>query len=82
MKDTRHKRFTQLITALDTGWEIEQPVLIGATWHATTKETSMYHFILRKKADDKKMLLSLPLSAQLLTFLATNHITITQLQGR
>ena len=70
-------RFSQLIKALDAGWEIDEPVLIGATWHMATETSGTYHFVLRKRADDKTTLLSLPPSPQLLAFLADKKISIT-----
>ena len=72
-------RFIRLLEALDSGWEIEEPVLIRATWNRTANESGVYHFVLRKKAEDKTNLLSLPPSAKLLDFLATNHINVTGL---
>ena len=72
-------RFTRLLEALDSGWEIEEPVLIRATWNRADNDSGVYHFVLRKKAEDKTNLLSLPPSAKLLDFLATNQINVTGL---
>jgi hypothetical protein len=72
-------RFTRLLDALKSGWEIEEPVLIRATWNRVEADAGVYHFVLRKKAEDKTSLLSLPPSAKLLDFLATNHINVTGL---
>ena len=74
-----NRGFVQLLKALETGWEIDEPVLIRATWQTTTAESGVYHFVLRQKVDDKTTLLSLPPSTELLTFLATNKIRITKL---
>jgi|DewCreStandDraft_4_1066084.scaffolds.fasta_scaffold142063_3 hypothetical protein len=72
-------RFIRLLEALESGWEIEEPVLIRATWNRTDEQSGVYHFVLRKKAEDKTHLLSLPPSAKLLDFLATNRISVTGL---
>ena len=72
-------RFTRLLEALESGWEIEEPVLIRATWNRVGTDTGVYHFVLRKKAEDKTNLLSLPPSARLLDFLATHQINVTGL---
>jgi hypothetical protein len=70
-------RFNQLLKALESGWEIDQPVLIGAAWYTTGEASGSYHFVLRQKAQDKTTLLSLPPSSELLAFLAENKITIS-----
>lgn len=70
-------RFCQLIKALEAGWEIDEPVLIRAAWRTATEAAGTYHFVLRKKVDDKTTLLSLPPSPELLTFLANHKINIT-----
>jgi hypothetical protein len=72
-------RFTRLLEALEAGWEIEEPVLIRATWSQVEADAGVYHFVLRKKAEDKTSLLSLPPSARLLDFLATHQISVTGL---
>lgn len=73
-------RFTRLMDALAAGWEIEEPVLIRATWRNNETDLGgVYHFVLRKKTEDKTNLLSLPPSAQLLHFLATRRINVTSL---
>jgi hypothetical protein len=69
-------RFSQLMKALETGWEIEEPVLIRATWQRSGSESGVYHFVLRKKAEDKTDLMSLPPSAQLLDFLSLHRIAV------
>jgi hypothetical protein len=70
-------RFSQLIKALNAGWEIDQPVLIRATWRSNTETSGTYHFVLRQKIHDKTTLLSLAPSPELLAFLADNKINIT-----
>jgi hypothetical protein len=75
-------RFTQLISALSTGWEIEEPVLLGAMWRPTNADGhGTYHFVLRHRAEDKTTLLSLPPSPQLLVFLLENKINVNAVQG-
>ena len=72
-----NSRFVQLLKALEAGWEIDEPVLLRATWPTTTEAAGAYHFVLRQKAADKTTLLSLPPSSELLTFLAEHKISIT-----
>jgi hypothetical protein len=74
-------RFTQLISALEGGWEIEEPVLLGAMWKPAADSGGAYHFVLRNKAEDKTTLLSLPPSPQLLVFLSENKINVSAVQG-
>ena len=76
---SENDRFVRLLDALEAGWEIEEPVLIRATWNRIEADTGVYHFVLRKKAEDKTNLLSLPPSARLLDFLATHQINVTGL---
>jgi len=71
-------RFTQLIKALETGWEIEEPVLLGTLWRTTT-QGGAYHFILRNKTEAKTTLVSVAPSSQLLLFLAENNLSINTL---
>ena len=70
--------FPRLLTALKTGWEIEEPVLVRKAWHSSGQEAGIYHVVLRKKSEEKTTLLSLPPSVQLLTFLAANNIRVTK----
>jgi hypothetical protein len=71
-------RFTQLIKALETGWEIEEPVLLGTLWRTTTKGGA-YHFVLRNKLEEKTTLVSVSPSSKLLVFLAENNLSINTL---
>lgn len=64
-------RFGHFIDTLSEGWEIEEPVLLGAM--ATT---NAYHFVLRKRAEDKTRLMSLRPSPELLVFLSENNLAI------
>ena len=73
-----NSRFTQLIKALETGWEIEEPVLLGTLWRTTT-EGGAYHFILRNRTEAKTTLVSVAPSSQLLLFLAENNLSINTL---
>ena len=74
--EKNNERFYQLIKALETGWEIDEPVLIRAAWRPAGEVSGIYHFVLRQKADDKTTLLSLPPSSELLSFLAHHKIRI------
>jgi hypothetical protein len=70
--------FIQLTKAIVAGWEIEEPVLLGAMWRSSEKEGA-YHFVLKNKVENKTTLLSLSPSPQLLTFLAENNISVSTL---
>lgn len=74
-------RFAQLINALEGGWEIEEPVMLGAMWRPTVNGGGTYHFVLRNRMEDKTTLLSLPPSPQLLVFLSENKINVSAVQG-
>lgn len=76
---TNNNRFNQLLQAIDSGWEIEEPVLLGAMWRATSDDEGAYHFVLRNRHEDKTTMMSLPPSSQLLLFLADNNISISPL---
>ncbi len=70
--------FSQLVEALEMGWEIEEPVLLGAMWRTDdANRAGVYHFVLRQKKADKTTLLSLPPSPQLLMFLAQNSLQVS-----
>jgi len=74
------QRFTQLIKALESGWEIEEPVMLGHMWHNSNgNKSGVYHFVLKNKVEDKTTMLSLPPSPQLLVFLAENNVSINSL---
>jgi hypothetical protein len=66
---------------LSGGWEIDEPVLLGAMWRASAEGDGTYHFVLRNKMEDRTTLLSLPPSPQLLMFLSENKINVSTLQG-
>ena len=71
------EQFTQLIKALETGWEIDEPVMLGQMWHNSSgHRDGVYHFVLRHKHDDKTTMVSLPPSPKLLVFLHENNINI------
>jgi hypothetical protein len=73
-------RFVQLVEALERGWEIQEPVMLGALWRTTTGgNTGAYHFVLRHQDDQKTTLMSLVPSSQLLVFLAENNISVSAL---
>jgi hypothetical protein len=69
-------RFTQLLKALETGWEIEEPVLLGTLWRTPVEGKGAYHFILKNRAEAKTTLVSLTPSPQLLVFLAERNISV------
>lgn len=79
LKQNDDPRFVQLMKALAAGWEIDEPVLIRATWRETNSASGTYHFVLRQKTQDRTTLLSLPPSPELLTFLANRKISVTPL---
>ena len=72
-----NNRFAQLLKALESDWEIEEPVLLGTLWRVPVESESAYHFVLKNRVENKTTLLSLPPSPRLLTFLAENNITVS-----
>jgi len=74
-----NNRFVQLVKALEMGWEIEEPVLLGALWRPALNNNGAYHFVLRNKTEEKTTLMSLAPSSQLLVFLAENKINVSTL---
>lgn len=74
-----NNRFTQLVKALERGWEIEEPVLLGKLWRTIPETDGAYHFVLRNKGEEKTTLLSLQPSPELLVFLAENKINVSTL---
>ncbi len=72
-----NNRFTQLLKALQTGWEIDEPVLLGKLWRTAVDGQSAYHFVLKNRVGEKTTLLSLKPSPQLLVFLAENNIQVS-----
>jgi len=77
----KETRFIQLTKALELGWEIEEPILLGSTWNKVAEGSGTYHFVLRNKGEDKTTLLSLPPSPQLMVFLADNNFHIRAMSG-
>jgi hypothetical protein len=71
-----NNRFTQLLKALDTGWEIEEPVLLRTLWRTPLEGRGAYHFILKNRAEAKTTMVSLTPSPQLLVFLAERNISV------
>jgi hypothetical protein len=71
-----NNQFTQLLKALETGWEIEEPVLLGTLWRTPLEGRGAYHFILKNRAESRTTLLSLTPSPQLLVFLAERNINV------
>ena len=70
-------RFMQLLGSMQAGWEIEEPVMLDAMWYCGPDgKSSVYHFVLRNKVEDKTTLFSLPPSPQLLAFLSENRILV------
>lgn len=73
----KNDRFTSLLQTLERGWEIEEPVLLGALWQTNTESSGAYHFVLKNNVEDKTTMMSLPPSSELLLFLAENNIKIS-----
>jgi hypothetical protein len=68
-------RYEKLIQALETGWEVEQPVLTG---HIGRQRDPFYHFFLRKPSENRTRLVSVPDSDLLRGFLARQNFVINQ----
>ena len=74
-------RFQQLLEAVQRGWVIDEPVLLGAMWRCNSSANdSIYHFVLRNEVEDKTTLISFPSSSQLLSFLSENSIQVCALR--
>jgi hypothetical protein len=70
----------QLFAALESGWEIDEPVLLGELWRTSSGgEHKIYHLVLRNKFEGKTTLLSLPPLQTLQTFLSENNIQVNLL---
>jgi hypothetical protein len=76
VKKADEKSFIQLLKTLEEGWEIDQPVLHGATWQSSADRDEFYHFVLRNMTEDKTTLMSLPFSPQLKVFLLENRVNV------
>lgn len=73
-------RFKDLLEALENGWKIDEPVLLGKMWRTGSNgDRNVYHFVLRNKAEGKTILLSLPSSPTLQIYLTENNIQINSL---
>ena len=68
-------RYEKLIQALETGWEVEQPVLTGFIGR---QQDPFYHFFLRKASENRTRLVSVPDSDSLRGFLASQNYVINQ----
>lgn len=74
-------RFQQMLKSFDRGWEIDEPVIAGKMWFASSETDSrVYHFVLRNKAEDRTTLLSLSPSPELVAFLSENSIQLSSLE--
>ncbi len=73
----KNDRFTQLLRTLESGWEIDEPVLLGALWQTEAESSGSYHFVLKNRQEDRTTMMSLRPSAELLLFLAENNIQIS-----
>ena len=70
----------RLLEAIESGWKIDQPVLLGEMWRANSSgEHKVYHFVLRNKSASKTTMLSLPPSPALQLFLSENNIQVNSL---
>jgi len=77
MQKQQDDHFTHLLDFVKHGWEIDEPVLFGPMCHFGSRTGKyVYHFVLRNKVEDTTVLLSLPPSSRLQTFLTKNEIRI------
>ena len=73
-------RFKDLLEAVESGWEIDEPVLEGTMWHTGSNgDRGVYHFVLRNRFEGKTILLSLPDSPGLQMFLLENNLQVNSL---
>lgn len=74
-------RFLEMLKSFDRGWEIDEPVIVGTMWSASSDTGSrVYHFVLRNKAKDRTTLLSFSPTPELLAFLSENSIQVSSLK--
>ena len=66
----------RLKRALNRGWSLEEPVLLGAEASPLPYEGGTYHFVLRSEADNRTETISLPPSSELLLFLSELNVSI------
>lgn len=69
--------YQQLLCYLEAGWQIDPPVFIRPTWHTRTEQKETYHFVL--KANDKRMLVSVPQSGAVERFVRDQHLRVNHL---
>jgi len=73
-------RFEDLLEALEKGWKIDEPVLVGKMWRTNSNgDRTVYHFVLRNMAEGKTIMLSLPFSPALQIYLTENNIQTASL---
>jgi len=59
-RPTAEPRYQLLMAALDTGWQVEEPVYLRPQW--SDDGPRVYHFILRRAAQPTPRLLTVPAS--------------------
>ncbi len=68
-------RYRLLLAALDTSWQIEEPVYLRPRWSETGPR--VYHFILRRAPLDSPYLLSVPEGAEVERFVREAGLSVS-----
>lgn len=70
-------RYEQLLQYLDSGWEIEPPVLLRPTWHTRAEAKETYHFVLKR--EDQRWLMTVPVSSAAARFIVEQDLSVSAL---
>jgi len=74
--DRTDPRYRQLLAALDTGWQIEEPIYLRPRW--SENRTREYHFILRRPHSTAPRLLTVPEGAEVDRFVIDQKLKVTR----
>jgi hypothetical protein len=58
--DPAMARYHALLAALDAGWQVEPPIYLRQDWSTKTKQSKVFHFIMRRDSIRMTTLLSVP----------------------
>jgi hypothetical protein len=73
-RPTAEPRYQLLMAALDTGWQVEEPVYLRPRW--TGDGPRVYHFILRRPAQPTPRLLTVPASVAIDQFVCDEGLRV------
>lgn len=73
-RPTAEPRYQLLMAALDTGWQVEEPVYLRPRW--SEDGPRVYHFILRRPTQPTPRLLTVPASAAIEQFVCDEGLQV------